>query len=65
MFDKIKAKAEDLTEGHPDQAEKVSDKGIEGAGHLVDEKTGNKFDSQIEKGETFVDGKIGNDGHQA
>ncbi len=65
MFDKLKAKAEELAQDHPDQVETVSDKGIEGAGHLLDEKTGNKFDGQIEKGEQFLDGKIGNDGHQA
>jgi hypothetical protein len=62
MFDKLKAKAEDLAKDHPDQVEKISDKGIDAAGNLVDKSTGDKFDGQVEKGESIVDGKIGNEG---
>jgi len=62
MFDKLKAKVEDLANEHPDQVEKVSDKGIDAAGNLVDKQTGGKFDGQVEKGESVVDGKIGDEG---
>lgn len=62
MFDKLKGKVEELAGDHPDQAESVSDKGIDAAGNLVDKGTGGKFDGQIDKGETIVDGKIGNEG---
>lgn len=62
MFDKLKAKAEELAKDHPDQVEKFSDKAIDSAGNLVDGKTGDKYESQVEKGEGFIDDKIGDSG---
>ncbi|CAM5398506.1 hypothetical protein SALBM135S_01110 [Streptomyces alboniger] len=38
-------KAKELAKGHPDQA----DKGVAGAERAVDERTGNKYDSQTDK----------------
>jgi len=65
MFDKLKNKVEDLTKDHPDQAETVSDKGIDAAGNLVDKSTGEKYEGQVDKGQEFLDGKIGNGDHKA
>jgi len=48
MFDKLKNKVEDLTKDHPDQAETVSDKGIDAAGNLVDKSTGEKYEGQVD-----------------
>jgi hypothetical protein len=62
MFDKLKTEAEKLEKDHPDQVEKFSDKGIDAAGNLVDKRTGDKFEGQVEKGESFIDGKIGDEG---
>jgi len=39
--------------------EKASDAGIERAGEFVEERTGGKFDEQIEKGEDLLDDRIG------
>ncbi|MFE9681833.1 antitoxin [Streptomyces sp. NPDC002701] len=38
-------KAKEMAKGHPDQA----DKGVTGAERVVDERTGNKYDSQTDK----------------
>ncbi|MGW5332752.1 antitoxin [Streptomyces bauhiniae] len=44
-FGDLANKAKDLAKGHPDQA----DKGVESAERLIDERTGNKYDSQTDK----------------
>ena len=40
---------------HADQV----DEGIEKAGDIVDEKTGGKFEGQIDKGQEFLEDKTG------
>ncbi|MEU9923289.1 antitoxin [Streptomyces griseoluteus] len=44
-FGDLANKAKDLAKGHPDQA----DKGVESAERLIDERTGNKYDTQTDK----------------
>jgi hypothetical protein len=53
-FDELLNKAEGSG-----MAEKASDAGIEKAGDFVEEKSGGKFDEQIEKGEDAADTKVG------
>ncbi|MFJ9742798.1 antitoxin [Streptomyces sp. NPDC101166] len=43
-------KAKEMAKGHPDQA----DKGVAGAERLVDERTGDKYDVQTDKGADAV-----------
>jgi hypothetical protein len=43
-------KAKDLASGHEDQAKAALDK----AGDLIDEKTGDKYKDQVDKGQEFV-----------
>jgi hypothetical protein len=47
--------AKRLVDEHEDQV----DAGIEKAGDLVDEKTGDKYAGQIDKGQEFIEGKTG------
>jgi MT0933-like antitoxin protein len=47
--------AKKLVDEHEDQV----DAGIEKAGDLVDEKTGDKYAGQIDKGQEFIEGKTG------
>lgn len=49
--------AKKLAGEHPDAA----NKGIEEAGQVADEKTGGRFDSQIEQGEQKAEGFLGTD----
>jgi hypothetical protein len=49
--------AKKLASEHPDAAKK----GIEEAGQAAGEKTGGRFDSQIEQGEQKVEGFLGAD----
>jgi len=65
MFDKLKNEAENLEKDHPDQVEKISDKGIDAAGNMVDKTTGDKYEGQVDKGQEFLDGKIGDGDSQA
>jgi hypothetical protein len=44
-----------------DQGEQVSDKALDKAGEVADQKTGGGHDAQIDKGRDFADGKIGNE----
>lgn len=55
MFDNMKDKAEDLAKEHPDQV----DEGLEKAGDFANEKTGGKFEDQIDKGEDFARDRMG------
>lgn len=48
-------KAKDLAGKHPDQVSKGVDKGEE----FAENKTGNKYDSQIQKGGDMVEGQLG------
>lgn len=48
-------KAKDLAAGHEDQAKAALDK----AGDLIDEKTGDKYKDQVDKGQEFVGEKLG------
>jgi hypothetical protein len=50
-------KAKDLASGHEDQAKAALDK----AGDLIDEKTGDKYKDQVDKGQEFVGEKLGLD----
>jgi hypothetical protein len=50
MFDELRDKARDALEGHEDQ---VTD-GLDKVGDLVDDKTGNKYGDQIDKGVDLV-----------
>ena len=56
MFDNMKDKAEDLAKEHPDQV----NEGLEKAGDFADEKTGGKFEDQIDKGQDFARDRMGN-----
>ena len=47
--------AKKLASEHPD----VANKGIEEAGQIAGEKTGGRFDSQIEEGEQKAEGYLG------
>jgi hypothetical protein len=44
-----------------DKGEQLSDKGLDQADRIADEKTGGTHDAQIEKGRDFADGKIGDE----
>jgi hypothetical protein len=46
-FSEYADKAKQFASDHPDQA----DEAVEKAGQFADEKTGNRFDSQIQQGE--------------
>jgi hypothetical protein len=50
-------KAKDLASGHEDQAKAALDK----AADLIDDKTGDKYKDQIDKGQEFVGEKLGLD----
>jgi hypothetical protein len=52
-------KAKDFLDS--DKGEQVSDKGLDKASQLADEKTGGGHDAQIDKGRDLADGKIGNE----
>jgi hypothetical protein len=56
MFDNMKDKAEDLAKEHPDQV----NEGLEKAGDFADDKTGGKFEDQIDKGQEFARDRMGN-----
>lgn len=57
-FGDLANKAKDLAKGHPDQA----DKGVESAERLIDERTGNKYDSQTDKAADAVRRSYGSEG---
>ncbi|WP_246078846.1 antitoxin [Modestobacter excelsi] len=42
-----------------DKGEQVSDKGLDKAGQIADQKTGGTHDAQIDKGRDLADGKLG------
>jgi MT0933-like antitoxin protein len=44
-----------------DKGEQVSDKALDKAGQVADQKTGGTHDAQIDKGRDLADGKIGNE----
>jgi hypothetical protein len=44
-----------------DKGEQISDKGLDKAGQVVDQKTGGTHDAQIEKGVTLADKQLGNE----
>jgi hypothetical protein len=50
-------KAKGLVKGHEDQVEQA----VEKAGDLIDDKTGDKYQDQIDKGQEFVEEKLGTD----
>ena len=56
MFDNMKDKAEDLAKEHPDQV----NEGLEKAGDFADDRTGGKFEDQIDKGQEFARDRMGN-----
>jgi hypothetical protein len=51
-------KAKEFAGEHPDQV----DKGVEKAGDLADEKTGGRFDDQIQEGEQRAEDYLGTGG---
>ncbi|GAA1115755.1 hypothetical protein GCM10009630_11630 [Kribbella jejuensis] len=57
MFDEMKNKAEDLAKDHPDQV----NEGLDKAGDFANEKTGDKYEDQIEKGEDFARDRLGSE----
>jgi len=59
QFDNLKDKAQDQLDQHPEQSEKMSDKGIEQGGDAADKATGGKFDDKLDKGQESLDDKIG------
>jgi hypothetical protein len=42
-----------------DKGEQASDKGLDKAGQIADQKTGGTHDAQIDKGRDLADGKLG------
>ena len=44
-----------------DKGEQASDKGLDKAGDMADQKTGGNHDAQIDKGRDLADGKLGNE----
>ena len=54
-FSEFADEAKKLAGEHPDEAEKV----IEEAGQLADDKTGGRYDSQIEQGEQKAEDYLG------
>jgi hypothetical protein len=50
-------KAKGLVKGHEDQVEQA----VEKAGDLIDDKTGDKYKDQVDKGQEFVEEKLGTD----
>ena len=56
-FSGMEDEAKKLAGEHPD----IANKGIEEAGKVAGEKTGGKFDGQIEQGEQKVEGYLGTD----
>ncbi|WP_369136864.1 antitoxin [Modestobacter versicolor] len=44
-----------------DKGEQASDKGLDKAGQVADQKTGGNHDAQIDKGRDLADGKLGNE----
>jgi hypothetical protein len=57
-FGDMAKKAKEMAKGHPDQA----DKGVAGAERAIDERTGNKYDAQTDKGADAVRRSYGSDG---
>lgn len=57
FMDNITGKAKDAAQQHPDQVKQ----GVEKAGDQVDQRTDNKYSDQVDKGQEFVEGKIGGD----
>lgn len=55
MFDNMKDKAEELAKEHPDQV----NEGLDKAGDFANEKTGGKFEDQIDKGQDFARDRVG------
>ena len=54
-FSEFADEAKNLAGEHPD----VADKAVEEAGQLADDKTGGRFDSQVEQGEQKAEGFLG------
>jgi hypothetical protein len=50
-------KAKDLAEEHSEQVEQA----VQKAGDLIDDKTGDKYKDQIDKGQQFVEDQLGKD----
>ena len=44
-----------------EKGEQVSDKGLDKAGQIADQKSGGNHDAQIDKGRDLADGKLGNE----
>jgi hypothetical protein len=53
----MEGEAKKLASEHPD----VANKGIEDAGKVAEDKTGGRYDSQIEQGEQKAEGYLGSD----
>jgi hypothetical protein len=49
--------AKKLASEHPD----IADKGVDEAGKVAEDKTGGRFDSQIDQGEQKAEGFLGSD----
>ena len=58
-LDDLTNKAKDAV--NSDKGEEFSDQGLDKATDFANDKTGGKFDDQINKGRDAADGKLGND----
>lgn len=58
-LDDLTNKAKDAM--NSDKGEEFSDQGLDKATDFANDKTGGKFEDQINKGRDGVDGKLGND----
>ena len=55
LFDSAKDKVSDLAGNNKDKI----DEGIDKAGDVVDDKTGDKYSDQVDKGQEFAKDKLG------
>jgi antitoxin protein of toxin-antitoxin system len=57
-FNELAQKAKDFARQHPDKAEQ----GLDKLGDIVDQKTGGKYSTQIDKGEDMLQQRLGEQG---
>ena len=58
-FNELAQKAKDFARQHPDKAEQ----GLDKLGDIVDQQTGGKYSSQIDKGEEMLERHLGGPEH--
>jgi hypothetical protein len=59
MFDEMKGKASEAAAEHGDQVEEYSDKGLDQAQTMADDRLGEGHADQVAKGRDMLDDRIG------